>query len=288
MIAALISPAPGKTSAAAAILLLLFTSPQAMAQEHPSRQFGLQLGARLEEHVLSGRLAILPLGAMEYHGPSGPALADSLIADGIASRLATQLKASLFPVVSYTHCPAHTAVFRGSISVRPATVTRLLEDILSGIVDIGFDRVLVLNAHNGNIGPAQAAISQVTRERPQTQMLLVSWWETLPTPDVEALGLFTSGNGGHGHGGPLELSVTAVFAPGSVRAGLAPDLPALFGQAPFPYYLEKSDTSGWPGYSGKLSEIDSGKGEVLVDLAVRRIRDLAEKWLADDSKPGSW
>ncbi len=269
-------------------LLAALASPGLWAQENPSHRFGEQLGAGLERHVELSRLAILPLGAIEYHGPSGPPLTDSLIAEGIASRLAPGLSASLFPVLSYAHCPAHTAVFQGSISVRPETVTLLLQDVLTGLVENGFDRILILNAHNGNIGPAQMAVSQVTFEQPDTQMLLVSWWETLPTPDVEKLELFTSGNGGHGHGGPLELSVAAVFAPDSVKAGQAPDLPALAGQAAFPYYLEKSDTTGWPGYSGKLSEIDRGKGEVLAQLAVKRIQELVEKWLADDSKPGSW
>lgn len=275
-------------SAVFLIILGPMTLPPATGQP-AGRAFGLQLGARLAEHVDSARLAILPLGAMEYHGPSGPVLTDSLIAQGIADRLVSDLPASLFPALSYTHCPAHTAVLRGSISVRPETVTRLLQDVLLGIVDSGFEKVLILNAHNGNIGPAQGAISQVSRERPAAQMILVSWWETLPTPDVERLKLFTSGNGGHGHGGPLELSVAAVFAPpGSVEPGQGPDLPALEGAAPFPYYLEKADVSGWPGYSGKLSEIDAEKGVRLADLAVSRIRELALRWLEDDKRPGSW
>lgn len=258
------------------------------AQPASDSNFGAQAGADLGAHVEAARLAILPLGAIEYHGPSGPPLTDSLIAEGIASRLAPGLSASLLPVLSYTHCPAHTAVFQGSISVRPETVTSLLQDVLAGLVANGFDRILILNAHNGNIGPAQGAISQVALDEPEAQMLMVNWWETLPTPDVQELNLFTSGNGGHGHGGPLELSVAAVFAPGGVKPGQGPDLPALPGEAAFPYYLEKSDLDGWPGYSGKLSEIDPAKGEVLVKLAVERIRVLAQKWLAHDSKPGSW
>ncbi len=278
-------PRLGMLLLVAAAVLSSGTRAQGQTRE---REFGRRVGAHLARHVESSRLAILPLGAIEYHGPSGPPLTDSLIARGIAAELAPKLDASLFPVLHYTACPAHTAGFQGSISVRPETVTQLLEDVLEGLAGNGFRKVLLLNAHSGNVGPAQSAVSQVAARRPELQLVLVSWWETLPAPDVEEVGLFTSGNGGHGHGGPLELSVAAVFAPGAVRPGMAPDLPALPGDAPFPYFLGKSDTAGWPGYSGKLSEIDPEKGRVLADLAVERIAALVRKWLADDSRPGSW
>jgi creatinine amidohydrolase/Fe(II)-dependent formamide hydrolase-like protein len=120
-------------------------------------------------------------------------------------------------------------------------------------------------------------------------MLLVSWWETLPTPLVESLKLFTSGNGGHGHGGPLEMSVAAVFAPGSVEPGKGPDLPTITPLAEdVPYYLEKSKADGWPGYSGKLSEISRDKGEKLVTIAVDKLATLVQAWLKNESSPGSW
>ena len=268
-------------------LMLILPAVNALAQQ-TERRLGHQPGYRLEQHLDQSKIAILPLGSIEYHGPSGPMLTDSIIAEGIASRLASQLDASLLPVLNYSHAPAHSMAFRGSLTVRPEVVTMVVTDLLRSLVQAGFDKVLILNGHDGNIGPARAAISQVTQESKQTQMALVSWWETLPTPEVEALDLFTSGNGGHGHGGPLELSVAAVFAPGSVEAGKGPDLPALRGQADFPYYLEKSDVTGWPGYSGKLSEISAAKGEILVAVALGKIAAFVRSWLENDKKPGSW
>ncbi|HSR49322.1 MAG TPA: creatininase family protein [Acidobacteriota bacterium] len=247
-----------------------------------------QPGYLLEDHLDQAKLAILPLGAIEFHGPSGPLLTDSIIAQGLAARLAPQVNASLLPVLSYTHAPAHSAAYRGTLSVRPHVVTEMVTDILRGLVSAGFDKILVLNGHDGNIGPARAAISLVTQEAKHTQMALVSWWQTLPGEEVEAMDLFTSGNGGHGHGGPLELSVAAVFAPDSVVPGKGPDLPALQGQASFPYYLEKSDVTGWPGYSGKLSEISASKGERLVEVSLGKLKDFVSNWLKNDKQPGSW
>jgi creatinine amidohydrolase len=191
--------------------------------------------------------------------------------------------------VNYTHCPAHTAAFPGSISVRPEVVTQLLADVLRGVAQTGFQKIFVLNGHSGNNGAAQMAISQVTSERKQVQVLSANWWETLTIPLMESLNMFSSGNGGRGHGGPLEMSSAAVFAPaGSVVPGAAPDLPAIPRMAEFPHYLEKHEGRNWPAYSGKLSEISREKGEKLVAIATEKLAALAEEWLKDDGRPGSW
>jgi len=262
--------------------------PEQRAAER-ERQFVRVAGYRLDAHIGESQLALLPLGSIEYHGPSGPPMTDSIIAAGLAERVAVRVQASVFPVVMFTHCPAHTARFRGSISIRPEVMTMYLGDILRGILANGFRRVFLLNGHDGNIGPARMAMSQVTADVRDSQMLLVNWWETLPTPLVESLRLFRSGNGGHGHGGPLELSVAAVFAPASVEPGKGPDLPAIAPLAhEVPYYLEKSQAEGWPGYSGNLSEISREKGEKLVALAVEKLSSIIEEWVRKPTHPGSW
>lgn len=254
-----------------------------------SHNWGNVVGYEIDDLIHRSKLAILPLGSVEFHGPSGPAVADTILAEGIASRVAERLPAAVFPVVSYAQCPANTAGFHGSISIRPEVMTMLYTDILRGIVANGFQKVLVLNAHSGNVGPARAAVAEVTQQHVGTQMIVVNWWETLTPEVLDRLHLFTSGNGGHGHGGPLELSATAVFAPNSVQPGRAPDLPGSEGVGrEFPYYMDKSGAPGWQAYSGKLSEISRDKGEKLVQIVVNKIHDLVANWLEHDKEPGNW
>ncbi len=246
-------------------------------------------GKDLEAHIQQARLAILPMGAVEFHGPSGPPFTDCFLATGIADKLGPKLKASVFPVIAYTHCPAHTIRFKGTISIRPEVITMYMADVLRGIAANGFTKVFVLNGHSGNTGPAQAAISQVTGEIKGLQALSANWWETLTFDLLDKMKVFTSGNGGRGHGGPLELSSAAVFAPqGSVVPGGGPDLPALERLADFPHYVEKYEGRGWPGYSGKQSEIGKERGERLITVASDKLGALAEAWLKDAARPGSW
>lgn len=269
--------------------VLSFSWGLSQTSQPSSSALGYQPGYQLDEHLDQAQLAILPLGSIEYHGPSGPLLADSIIAEGLARRLADRVESAvILPIQSFTHSPAHSAAFRGTISVRPEVVTMLVADILQSLASHGFKKIFILNGHDGNIGPARAAMSQVTNQRKNLQVALVSWWETLPGSEVEQLQLFTSGNGGHGHGGPLELSVTAAFAPDSVAPGRGPDLPALETPFEFPVYLEKADVTGWPGYSGKLSEISAEKGQRLVEISLEKLAGFIAYWLENDKKPGSW
>jgi creatinine amidohydrolase len=262
--------------------------PASSAQEQ-NRNFAEVIGYKIEQHIKESSFAILPLGAVEYHGPSGPPSTDTALAKGIAARLAPKFKASIFPAIEFTHNPAHTADFRGSISVRPEVLTMYFEDVLRGIVKNGFKKVFILNGHSGNIAPMRSAISQVTSEFKDADMLMASWWETLTIQLVEGMKIFTSGNGGRGHGGPLEMSSAAVFLPNSVEAGRAPDLPPTpRPEDGFPYYHEKADTTDWPGYSGKLSEISRERGEKLIDTATKRLEALIEYWLKTGGKPGNW
>ncbi len=109
-------------------------------------------------------VAILPLGSLEFHGPHNPLGSDSIIVSGIAERVATRTKGLLMPPITFTQCPAHTAHFAGTVSVRPEVMTMYFADVLRNILRLGFRRVFILNGHDGNIGPGRGAIAEVADE----------------------------------------------------------------------------------------------------------------------------
>lgn len=239
-------------------------------------------------------IGVLPLGSIEYHGPGAALGTDALIGTGLAERVCLHLhesgnRAILFPTISYTPAPAHTRAFRGTISIRPEVVSMYLEDVLLGMVEMGFRRILVLNAHDGNIGPGRSAISAVAHRESLTHLLFLNWWETVPGALVDSLRLFSQPNGAHGHGGPLELSAVAAMNPSALIAERGPDLPAPPDISEgFPYYSAKSSARGWPGYSGKVSEASADKGEKIIGLATDRIVRLVKRWIAEPDIAGAW
>jgi creatinine amidohydrolase len=246
---------------------------------------GFQVGEEVSGHPL----AILPLGSVEFHGPHNPLGVDSIIISGVAEHVAARTRALLFPTIFFTQCPAHTAHFRGTMSIRPEVMTMYFADILRNALGLGFKRIFVLNGHDGNIGPGRGAIAEVAHEAPDSAILFASWWEFLPGEMVKSLGMFNQPNGGHGHGGPLETSAVAAFRPDLVHLSSASDLPQppdLSGGPP--YFLQKSTAKNWPGYSGKVSESSPEKGRKLVQISEDGIVKLIENWLSHGDDPGSW
>ena len=79
------------------------------------KRFEEVVGFELTEVIATHRLAVLPLGSLEFHGPHNPLGSDSIIVSGIAARVAARTRGLLFPAITFTHCPAHTANFRGCL-----------------------------------------------------------------------------------------------------------------------------------------------------------------------------
>lgn len=253
------------------------------------RKFEETAGFELADLVSRCPLAILPLGSLEFHGPHNPLGSDAIIISGIAERVAARTNALLFPTIRFTQCPAHTAHFRGTISIRPEVMTMYFADVLRNVLNLGFRKVFVLNGHDGNIGPGRGAVAQVADENKAATLLFASWWEFVPGEKVKALGLFHQSNGGHGHGGPLETSAVAAFRPDLVHLDRAEDLPEPPDLADgAPYFLQRSATASWPGYSGKVSEASPEKGQRIVQMSEDRIVTLVDNWLKHGEVPGSW
>jgi creatinine amidohydrolase len=247
--------------------------------------------AGFEVPELSSRysIAILPLGSLEFHGPHNPIGSDFIIISGIAERVAARTNGLLFPTLAFTQCPAHTAHFTGTMSIRPEVMTMYIADILRNVLHLGFRRIFVLNGHDGNIGPGRGALAQVADESKDSALLFTSWWEFLPGDMMKSLGMFRQGNGGHGHGGPLETSAVAAFRPDLIHLDRAKDLPEppdLSGGTP--YFLQKSTAKDWPGYSGNVSEASAEKGRKLVQISEDAIVKLVKNWLSSGEAPGSW
>ncbi len=137
------------------------------------------------------RITVLPTGSTEFHGPHGYLGVDSLIADDLARRVAGSLEGVLLPRVDYTWCPVPTRGYPGTISVPQDVMQAYLTAILEGVLAWGVRGVLVLCAHDGNLGPVTVAADRA-RERSSRQFIVaVNWWETWSAEEASARFGFT-------------------------------------------------------------------------------------------------
>lgn len=103
-------------------------------------------------------VAVLPVGAIEAHGPHLPLATDVVIAQamaraGVAALGERGVRAMLLPALPYTAAP-FGAAFTGTLSIAPATVTALIVDLASELTRHGFAALAIANAH---LDPAHLA-----------------------------------------------------------------------------------------------------------------------------------
>lgn len=117
----------------------------------PRYVFGEMTGPELERALPSIQYAILPVGAMEQHGPGGTFAVDSARGEGFARLLAERLYPQVLavPVVpfGYSH---HHMPFPGTITLEADTLIAVVEDLVVGLRRLGIRRFVLINAHGGN------------------------------------------------------------------------------------------------------------------------------------------
>ncbi len=229
--------------------------------------------------MAQARFAVVPLGSIEYHGPHSPLGTDVLLAQGFAERIDPDLQPLVYPPVPYTACPGKTRDYPGTISIRPSVFIEYLTDLTEGICSSGIRRILLLNAHDANMGPSRTVAEAVTAQYPDAGFLLVNWWQMVETGLTERKGLF-HGTAGRGHGGPYEMSAVKAMHPGLVEVSDSDvELDSCPPLSPLPYVLVEGKPQGWDGYTGRIKQTSLEAGKVIVEEASRQMNMLIRNWL---------
>ncbi len=166
-------------------------------------------------------VAVLPVGAVEAHGPHLPLTTDVVIAEAMARAGAERLAARgydvfLLPPLYYSAAP-FAAAFPGTISIRPETMTAVVTDIARSLADHGVRALAIANAH---LDPAHLASLRAVAEEVRL---------TIVFPDLTrkpwALRLTDEFRSGACHAGRFESSVIMAERPGWVRDTIRAALP---------------------------------------------------------------
>ena len=246
---------------------------------------------------MSGVIAILPVAAIEQHGPHLPVEVDTAINRGVLTR-ALELLAPDFPVTVLPAMPIgksneHIA-YPGTLTLSAETLIRLWTEIGESVARAGVRKFVLFNSHGGQ--PQIADI--VARElRVRRDMFVV-------TCNVYALGkppgLFPATELKHGiHGGSVETSIMLHLCPDLVRsdelanfrprsADMESDYEILTPEGGIGFGWETQDLS-LPGACGDASDADAARGRILVEhYAARFVKLLDEirRYPLDALRPG--
>lgn len=212
-------------------------------------------------------VALLPVGAMEAHGPHLPLSTDVIIAEAMARRCAEILSADgatavLLPPVWTTHA-GFAAAFPGTVSLSTSTVTSLIRETAASLAAQGFGTLAVANAH---LDPGHLASLRAVAADPP---------EGMPVAFVDltrrgaAQRLTEEFRTGACHAGRFEGSVVLAEAPELFRADLAaalPPNPASLSTAIRAGHATFEEAGGERAYFGWPADASGQEGRDTVDV----------------------
>ncbi|WP_024506356.1 creatininase family protein [Bradyrhizobium sp. ARR65] len=229
-------------------------------------------------------VAILPVGAIEQHGPHLPVRVDAAINAGIVARavelMPQDCPALVLPMLPVGKSDEHLA-FPGTLTLSHETLARMWYELGECVHRAGLRKILFLNSHGGQ----PQLLEIVCRDlRVKLGMFaLTTMWSRL----IDMSDLFDAGEIRHGiHGGQIETSVmlhlhpelvdmkrAENFAPVSVETERES---AMLGQG-VAYFGWQAQDLHPKGACGDASKATAELGSELVERSARRLVALVEE-----------
>ena len=224
---------------------------------------------------------ILPVAAIEQHGPHMPLGTDRMIVEYFCQKLHEDIpdKVLILPTMN-VGCSEHHLDFAGSLSLTHETFQRHAEELLESVAFHGFKNLIIYNSHGGNLGISQVIVEHFGHRHPECRLVLATWWKIAGQALFE---LNETGEGGVGHAGEFETSLMMLIAPELVHQNRIEDRKnqqsfdwangdMLRGPKASLYRSMKAMTPN--GAFGEARNVSAEKGQKITDMAVSALREI--------------
>lgn len=260
----------------------------------PKSRFWADLSARDFAQLDAARtIAVLPVAAIEQHGPHLPVSVDTTLVDGVIAaalpHLAADLPVLFLPTQQVGKSNEHLR-FPGTLSLSAETLIRVWMELGACVARAGVKKLVLFNSHGGQV----SIMDIVARDLRVAHDLIVfsTNWFTLPLGEAVD-GLFTPEEHRFGiHAGDMETSMMLALRPQWVDMDQARDFKSSSQAraAQFPILGNgKSAKLGWQmqdynplGAAGNATLATAAKGAAVIEAAGRQ---LAAMLLEIDALP---
>jgi creatinine amidohydrolase len=243
--------------------------------------------------AIAGKIPIIPVGAIEQHGPHLPLDVDCLLPRGVALRAAELIpdRVLVLPVIHHGYT-GHVMDFPGTINVHWQHFIAMIIDVGKSLAYHGFKRFVILNGHGSNMPNLDLAARRINLET-DAECIACAWWSMLTVDKRFLPGWRESAfPGGCGHACEVETSAYLHLDPDNVREDLIAN-----GEAA--YHAQRSDfqwgdlfasgpasvvswTSSYSdtGVCGAAELATREKGRVAVEEAAKQLARMITEWSA--------
>jgi creatinine amidohydrolase len=230
-------------------------------------------------------IAVLPVAAIEQHGPHLPVSVDTVLVDGVVAaalpHLAANLSVLFLPTQAVGLSPEHQR-FPGTLTLSAETVIRLWTEIGESVARAGIKKLVLFNSHGGQVS-VMDIVARDLRSRLDLLVYSVNWFNLPLGPEVD--GLFTADEHRFGiHAGEIETSMMLALAPIQVDMAQAKNFASSSRQRSQEFNIlgnGKSAKLGWQmqdynpaGAVGNAAAATADKGFAVVQAAGRALAQL--------------
>lgn len=236
---------------------------------------------------LAGRVLVLPLGAIEQHGPHLPLDTDTTAAVRFAEELAGRISGIVLPCFQYGYKSQPTSgggrLFPGTTSLGAEAFVACVRDIVADLFRQGARGILILNANFENTMFAVEGADLATERlrAGSAKVVLVNWWDQVSREVLDSAfkGAFPGWEAEHA--GVVETSLMLHLDPARVAIGRL-ESPA---QLPtLPTYWVIPERPGMVPASGVLRTAAGSSaviGKMLFDDVADALERLARREFPD-------
>ncbi|MFH1680366.1 MAG: creatininase family protein [Candidatus Eisenbacteria bacterium] len=223
-------------------------------------------------------VALLPVGAIEQHGPHLPLDTDAFDAEHLSREVAKRCndpKPLVLPLVPYG-VSYHHADFPGTISIDNDTLARFVYEIGMSLAANGVTKLLMINGHGGNKPALDFAAQMINRDA-----RIFVGVDTGETSDVDVYGMVETPN--DVHAGEIETSTSLATRPHLVDTSRLEKLVPSFSSR----YLNFTSKRGvsWHAFTKRISpsgvmgdptKASAEKGEKMWEAMIGHLVALVE------------
>jgi creatinine amidohydrolase len=237
---------------------------------------------------IDSAVAVLPVAAIEQHGPHLPVSVDTTLVNGVVNASLAHLPAALpvlfLPTQQIGKSNEHIR-FPGTLTLNAQTLISVWMELGASVARAGFKKLVLLNSHGGQV----SVMDIVARDLRTAHDLIVyhTSWYNLPLGDA-VTGLFPPEEHRFGiHAGDMETSMMLALAPAQVDMAQAKNFHSTSQGRAATYPILGNGSSaklGWQmqdynpqGAAGNAAAATAAKGHALLEAAGLQLARLLQE-----------